>query len=224
MNLNKPIRITAVGKFLPKKILSNDLEKFNIPIGWSHKNSGVKQRHWTNNETVGFMGAKAAQSALDNSNTHIKEIDLLISAGASFDHIIPNQASVIKSQIKNAEQYNFPAIDSTTCLSFLTAFQYAAVMNEHTKKVLIVSSEVSSKHLNEDNWETITLFGDAAAAVIVEYENNNESYLIKSEHRTYSNGVDLTKIEGEALKNLLSFIPTIKTFTVFERKKLTKTC
>ena len=82
MNLNKPIRITAVGKFLPKKVLSNDLEKkFNIPIGWSHKNSGVKQRHWTNNETVGFMGAKAAQSALDNSNTHIKEIDLLISEG-----------------------------------------------------------------------------------------------------------------------------------------------
>ena len=96
MNLNKPIRITAAGKFLPKKVLSYDLEKkFNIPIGWSHKNSGVKQRHWTNNETVGFMGAKAAQSALDNSNTHIREIDLLISAGASFDHIIPNQASVI---------------------------------------------------------------------------------------------------------------------------------
>lgn len=66
MNLNKPIRITAAGKFLPKKVLSYDLEKkFNIPIGWSHKNSGVKQRHWTNNETVGFMGAKAAQSALD---------------------------------------------------------------------------------------------------------------------------------------------------------------
>ena len=46
MNLNKPIRITAVGKFLPKKIISSDLEKkFNIPIGWSDKNSGVKQRH-----------------------------------------------------------------------------------------------------------------------------------------------------------------------------------
>ena len=98
------------------------------------------------------MGAKAAQSALDNSNTHIKEIDLLISVGASFDHIIPNQASVMKKSNKNAEQYNFPAIDiNTTCLSFLT-YQYAAnVMNEHTKKVLIVSSEVSSKHLNEDN-------------------------------------------------------------------------
>ena len=82
MNLNKPIRITAVGKFLPKKLLSNDLEKkFNIPFGWSHKNSGVKQRHWTNNETVGFMGAKAAQSALDNSNTHIKKLIYLFLLG-----------------------------------------------------------------------------------------------------------------------------------------------
>ena len=221
MNLNKPIRITAVGKFLPKKILSSDLEKkFNIPIGWSDKNSGVKQRHWTNNETVGYMGAKAAQSALDNSNTDIKEIDLLISAGASFDHIIPNQASVIKSQIKNAELYNFPAIDlNTTCLSFLTAFQYAAnVLNEHTKKVLIVSSEVSSKHLNEDNWETITLFGDAAAAVIVEYDDNNESYLIKSEHCTYTNGVNLTKIEGGGIKKPFRFYPYDKKIHSFQMK------
>jgi 3-oxoacyl-[acyl-carrier-protein] synthase-3 len=166
------------------------------------------------------MGSKAAQAALDYSKTDIKEIDLLISAGASFDHIIPNQASVIKSQIKNADKYNFPALDiNTTCLSFLNAFQYAAsVMNEQIKKVLIVSSEVSSKHLNDDNWETITLFGDAAAAVILEYDNNKKSYFIKSQHRTYSEGAYLTKIEGGGIKKPFKSFPYDKELHSFQMK------
>ena len=221
MNLKTSIKIIGIGKYLPKKILSKDLEDhYNIPNGWAEKNSGVKQRHWTDNETVGYMGSKAAQAALDYSNTDIKEIDLLISAGASFDHIIPNQASVIKSQIKNADQYNFPAIDiNTTCLSFLNAFQYvASVMNEQIKKVLIVSSEVSSKHLNDNNWETITLFGDAAAAIIVEYDNNKESYFIKSQHRTYSQGAYLTKIEGGGIKKPFKFFPYNKELHSFQMK------
>ncbi|MDG1237307.1 MAG: 3-oxoacyl-[acyl-carrier-protein] synthase III C-terminal domain-containing protein [Flavobacteriales bacterium] len=221
MNLKTPIKITGIGKYLPKKILSEDLEvNFNIPNGWADKNSGVQQRHWTEAESVGYMGAKAAQQALDYSNTNIKEIDLLISAGASFDHIIPNQASVIKSQIKDADEYNFPALDiNTTCLSFLTAFQYAAqVLNEKTKKILIVSSEVSSKHLDENNWETLTLFGDAAVAVIVEFDASNESYLIKSEHRTYSKGVNLTKIEGGGIKKPFKFFPYDKELHSFQMK------
>ena len=221
MNIKHPIKITGVGKYLPKVVLSQEIEaKHNIPIGWAEKNSGVLQRHWTGNESVGYMGAKAAQSALDNSNTNIKEIDLLISAGASFDYIVPNQAAVIKSQIKNADKYHFPALDiNTTCLSFLTAFQYAAsLINEQTRKILIVCSEVSSKHLNEKNWETLTLFGDAAVAVVVEYDTSKESCLIKSMHKTYSNGVELTKIEGGGIKKPFKFFPYDEELHSFQMK------
>ena len=222
MNIKSPIKIIGLGKYLPKEVLSNDLEKNNnIPLGWSEKNSGVKKRHWIELETVGQMGAKAAQAALDDAQIDIKEIDLLVSASTSFDFIIPNQSSVIKNQIKNANNYNFSTIDiNTTCLSFLSAFDYVSnIINDHDKrKILIVSSEISSKNLNDDNWETFSLFGDGAAAVVVEYNNDGESYMLKSGHKTYSSGVELTKIEGGGAKKPFKDFPYDKELHSFKMK------
>ena len=56
---------------------------------------------------------------------------------------------------------------NTTCLSFVTAFALAAdkLQLPDVKRVLVVAAEVASKGVGPENWETLTLFGDGAAAV-----------------------------------------------------------
>jgi len=205
MNQTKPIRIIAMGKYLPKAVLSEEIErKHGLPLGWSQKYSGVENRHIVTNENNGIMGARAAEEALSKASMSLKDIDLLLCGSGTFDYPIPNQSSIIKAEMKDGNLYDTPAIDiDSTCLSFVAALDFAAKIldGKSYKNILIVSSEVSSIGINPSNWETLTLFGDGAAAMIVSYDENSESTFIKGGQRTYSEGVYHTIIEGGGLRN-----------------------
>lgn len=204
-NRGKSIKIVAMGTYVPKVVLSSEIEtRFKIPLGWSEKYSGVKQRHQVQDETVGFMGARAAEEALKNAAMDLSQIDMLISAGGTHDYVIPNQASVIKEQMQDGKKFDFSAIDiDSTCLSFITAMDFAARIldGKQMKNILIVSSEIASKGLDSTNWETITLFGDAAAAVIVTFDEKSDSKYYKGLQKTYSEGTYFTMIEGGGIVN-----------------------
>ena len=64
------------------------------------------------------------------------------------------------------------------------------------KRILIVSSEIASKGLDPSNWETLTLFGDGAAAVVIAHDLSGNSAVIKGQHKTYSEGAFYSIIEG----------------------------
>ncbi len=205
MSKSKAIRILGMGKYLPERVSSSALEiKYGIPHGWSVGHSGVETRHQIDKESCGFMGARAAEKAIENANITLADIDLLISASASFDYPLPNQATMIKNEIENSDNYSFPAITiDSTCLSFVAAFDFAARMLDGAqyKTILVVTSEISSKGINTDNWETTTLFGDAAVAAVLTFEPNSHSRFIKGAFQTFSEGLYDTIIEGGGIVN-----------------------
>ena len=200
MITGKPIKILAMGTYLPERVTSAEIEnRHGIPSGWSVKYSGVSSRHHVTFESNGFMGARAAERALEKANMSLIDIDMLISASGTYDYPLPNQASIIKSELTGGDKTDFPAIDiDSTCLSFVAALDFASKIldGQSMKTILIVSSEVASKGLNHDNWETTTLFGDGAAAAVVAYDQNSESLFIKGAQKTYTEGVYYTFIEG----------------------------
>ncbi len=216
----KPIRIVAMGTYLPKQVTSSEIEeRHGIPKGWSEKYSGVVTRHHVTHESNGYMGARAAEKALEKAGMTLAGIDMLISAGGTYDYPLPNQASIIKNEIKEGGKYDFPAIDiDSTCLSFVVALDLAARMLDENaiKTVLIVSSEIASKGLNSENWETTTLFGDAAAAAIVTIDPDSESLYIKGAQKTYSEGVMHTIIEGGGNVNFFKDHPYDKELHSFK--------
>ena len=199
MNNNK-IKIEGTGVYLPKAIKSEELEsKHGIPKGWSERYSGVKSRHHVTHESNGFMGARAAEKALEAASMELADIDMLISASGSYDYPIPNQASMIKHNLKKGNEYDFPAIDlDSTCLSFLAGIDMASrILDGNTyKRILLVSSEISSKGLDPSNWETVTLFGDGAAAAVITYNEGSDSAVIKGQFKNYSEGAFYSMIEG----------------------------
>ena len=220
MITGKPIKIVAMGTYFPQKVTSTEIEKqHNIPMGWSEKYSGVLNRHHVTFESNGYMGARAAEMALSKAKMDLTEIDMLISAGGTYDYPLPNQASVIKHELKNGKKHDFPAIDvDSTCLSFVAALDFASRMlgSDGIKTILIVSSEIASKGLNSDNWETTTLFGDGAAAAIVTFDPNSDSLYIKGSQKTYSEGVFDTIIEGGGNVNFFKDKPYDKDLHSFK--------
>ncbi|MCZ2130005.1 MAG: beta-ketoacyl-ACP synthase III [Bacteroidia bacterium] len=200
MNAGKGIKILGSGIYLPKAISSEEIKtKFNIPNGFAENFSGVKSRHHITFETNGYMGAKALENALIDAELDLKDIDIIISAGATFDYIIPNQSSVILSEMQGAKDYKKTTIDvNTTCLSFLSAFEVASKMLDglQYKRIAIVSSEIASKGLNPNNPEMITLFGDGAAAFIIGYDEFENSIYYKGCFQTYTEGINDTIIKG----------------------------
>jgi 3-oxoacyl-[acyl-carrier-protein] synthase-3 len=200
-----------MGKYLPSRVHSAELEeRLSIPRGWSEKYSGVESRHHVTFEHNDYMGARAAEQALEKAGMSLRDIDMVIYAGGTFDYAIPNQASLIKNEMSEGQEYHPECVDiDCTCLSFIAAMNFSSGIldGEQYRNILLVSSEISSKHLNPNNWETSTLFGDAAVAAVVTYSPDSGSQLIKGGIRTYSQGVLNTVIKGGGLKNPFSEHP-----------------
>lgn len=201
----KPIKIVGFGRYLPQRVPSSEIEaRHGLPPGWSERYSGVATRHHVTTESNGYMGARALEKALAAANCTLADLDLLISASATTDYPIPNGASVIKSELPGGEAAHTACIDiDATCLSFVSAFEFAAhLMGKHGyQRVAIVSSEIASIGLAPEQWEILTLFGDGAAAAILEYAPTAASRFVKGALCTYSEGVYDTMIPAGGTRN-----------------------
>src|SRR5207245_1407951 len=92
---------------------------------------------------------------------------------------------------------------NSTCLSFMTALDVAASLLESRRynRIAIVSSEIASVGLNSRQQEAYSLFGDGAAAAIVERTPTEEtSAILGARMETYSEDSALCRIEGGGTK------------------------
>ena len=184
------IRIAGTGMFLPPRtVTATEIDTIlGVRQGWTQKHAGVAERHFVENETAAFMGAHALSNAVKGNPP-----DLLISAGATPQQLIPCTASLIAAEMGWNE---IPCFDiNATCLGFLVALDTAACMlaiNRY-KRIAIVCSEIASKGLNWKEPEAAAILGDGAAAVIVE---KGTSELFKSHFETWPEGAELTRIKG----------------------------
>jgi 3-oxoacyl-[acyl-carrier-protein] synthase-3 len=225
--MTRPVKITGLGSYLPGQLPSAKLEaSLGLPAGWSVRHSGVETRHRATFESNGYMGARALEQALDDAGIPLAGLDMIISAAATYDYPIPNRASIIKNELRDGLACHIPAIDiDTTCLSFLSAFEIAAALLDGRTycRIGIVSSEISSCGLNPLDPETATLFGDGAAAVILEFNPGGASAMIRAGHQTFSEGVHETIFKGGGSRYPYKdcpYDPHVHSFTMNGRKLL----
>jgi 3-oxoacyl-[acyl-carrier-protein] synthase III len=176
------IHIRAASSCSPGEAISSDAleQRIGLQKGWSAYNTGVMSRQWAlPGTTVQELGAKVLEEALFQANLRAEDFDLLLFAGASFDHPVPHNACLIKQKLVRSASPPFPCFDiDGTCLSFLHALDIAHLYLQHRgmKRVAIVCVELPSSGLNPADPKTYTLFGDAAVALILE-ASAQEGYL-----------------------------------------------
>lgn len=164
--------ITGVGAYYPDYILNNDELSRMVETSdeWIMTRVGIKERRILKDPTKGsaYMGAKAVEDLLKKTGTHPDEVDLLICATVTPDMHFPANAQVIADMvgIKNAFGFDLNAGCSGFIFGLVTASQY--VQNGRYRKVVFVGAEKMSVITDYTDRKTCPLFGDAAAAVLLE--------------------------------------------------------
>lgn len=190
--------ITAVGAYLPERTLSNaDLEKMvETTDEWIVTRTGIKERRILDKDKgTSDMGAPAVQDLLNKRGISAEEIDCIICATVTPDMLFPATANIIADKVgaKNAFGFDLEA----ACSGFLYALATGAAFIESGKykKVVIVGADKMSAITDYTDRTTCVLFGDAAAAVLL--EPNEEGYgIIDSILRSDGSGRDYLHMKG----------------------------
>ena len=164
--------ITGVGGYVPDKIVTNDdiCKLVDTSDEWITTRTGIKERRMLDGKNTGasFMGVKAVKELLKKTGTKPEEVDAIICSTSTPDYILPATATLIaeKCGIKNAFAYDL----SAACSGFIFALVSAAGLIEsgRYKKVVVVAAEKMTSITNYEDRATCPLFGDAAAAVMLE--------------------------------------------------------
>ena len=164
--------ITGVGGYVPEYVLDNEeLSKMvDTNDEWIMTRIGVKERRILREEGLGtaYMARKAARMLMRKTQSNPDDIDLVIVATTTPDYHFPSTASILcdKLGLKNAFAFDLQA----ACCGFLYAMETAAsyVRSGRYKKVIIVGGDKMSSMVDYSDRATCPIFGDGAAAFMVE--------------------------------------------------------
>lgn len=201
MQVNMPLKIIGLGRYLPKRVVpSSELEALcGVPAGWVERRNGVRERRWVTDETSSFMSSQAALEALEEAKLKPNQLDLIINASGTGEQAIPDTGALIQRQLGLGNS-GIPSMTvHTTCLSFVAGMDVASnfIQSGRYKNILIASADVASCGINPKEPESASLVGDAAAAVVVTKSNADDKSMIHHAHfKTYGDGAYLTAIMG----------------------------
>ena len=166
-------KITGIASYVPDYVLNNDELSRMVDTNdeWITTRVGIKERRILKEEGAGssYMGVKAVNKLLQETNTNPDDVDLLICATSNPDYRFPSTASVIIHQCgleKRCYGYDVEA----ACAGFIVAAYEANayIKSGLYKKVIVVCAEKMSSMTDYQDRSTCPLFGDGAAAVLFE--------------------------------------------------------
>jgi 3-oxoacyl-[acyl-carrier-protein] synthase-3 len=163
--------ITGWGHSLPERVVTNhDLAaRIDTDDEWIRSRTGIRERRIAGpGETTSSLCTTAARRALACANLPAAQLDLVICATTTPDHLLPNTGSVVQQRLGAAQAGAFDL--NAACSGFVYALAIGAqfIRTGALNRVLIVSGETLSRFTNWDDRNTCILFGDGAGAVVLE--------------------------------------------------------
>ena len=184
--------ITGVGGYVPSYVLTNEelSRMVDTTDEWIMTRIGVKERRILSEEGLGasYMARKAAKQLLQKTGASPDEIDAVVVCTTTPDYHFPSTASILcdKLGLKNAFAFDLQA----ACCGFLYGLEVVAgmVASGRHKKVILVGADKMSSMVDYSDRATCPIFGDGAAAVLV--EGTTEEYgILDSILRTDGKGL-----------------------------------
>ena len=169
--------ITSVAGYLPPDVLSNaDLEKMvDTNDEWIRSRTGIEERRILKDPTkaTSDMGAEAVKTLCEKRGMDPTEIDLIIVATVTADMHFPSTANLIAHKVGAVNSWGYDL--SAACSGFIFALTTGAkfVESGQYKKVVVVGADKMSSIIDYTDRTTCILFGDAAAAVLLEPTENH---------------------------------------------------
>ncbi len=164
--------IIGTGAWVPQRILANeDLERIvDTSDEWITRRTGIKERRIASksaNECTTAIATGAARSALKMADVLPNQLDSIVVATVTADHLFPSAACMIQKELNadNAAAYDL----SAGCSGFIYGLEAAnnAIRMEQANTILVIGAERLSSVVNWKDRGTCVLLGDGAGAVVL---------------------------------------------------------
>jgi len=164
-------KIVKVEYYLPETVITNDDLAKEFPE-WSsdkiEKKIGIRERHIVKeDETALDLALIAGKKILKNYDKD--KIDFLLFCTQSPEYYLPSGACILQDRF--GLKTDIGALDyNLGCSGFVYGLAMAkSLINSNiAKNILLITSETYTKHIHPKDKSNRTIFGDAAAAVIIE--------------------------------------------------------
>jgi 3-oxoacyl-[acyl-carrier-protein] synthase-3 len=165
-------RIVGTGRALPKRVVKNEeLERrMDTSDEWIVQRTGVRERRYVDPGTgSSHLGAAAAREAIANAGITVDDIDLLIFATISPDHIFPGNGVLVQEQLGMRTVGALDIRDQCTGFVYGLSVAEAYVKGGFHEYVLVIGAEVQSPGLDfsTKGRDVAVIFGDGGGAVVV---------------------------------------------------------
>lgn len=190
----------------PEKGYTNDDLSHQFPdydFGKFDTKVGIKKRYWVDeDETALDLAEKACIKLFQGFDK--KKVDFIIYCTQSPEYILPTTACLLQQRL--GLETSVGAFDfNLGCSGYIYGLSMAKglVETRQAKNVLLVTAETYSKYLNSEDKSNKGIFGDAATATIISYDevnNNIQNFLFGTDGLGYDkliikNGASKNKIE-----------------------------
>ena len=192
--------ITGIGGYVPDYVLNNDELSRMVDTNdeWIMARVGIKERRILSEEGLGtsYMARKAAKQLMRKTGVDPDSIDAVIVTTSTADYKFPSTASIVlgKLGLKNAFAFDFWA----ACCGFLYTLDVAATMIEsgRYKKIIVIGADKMSSVVDYKDRSTCALFGDGAAAVLVEGTTEENVGVVDSFFRADGKGLPFLHLKA----------------------------
>jgi len=171
------VKITSIEYYLPEKIITNNQLAKEFP-DWSsekiEKKVGIRERHIVKeNETALDLALITGKKILKNYDKD--KIDFLLFCTQSPEYYLPSGACILQDKLGLSQDIG--AFDyNLGCSGFIygLALAKSLIISNIATNILLITSETYTKHIHSKDKSNRTIFGDAAAATIIEKSEENQ--------------------------------------------------
>jgi 3-oxoacyl-[acyl-carrier-protein] synthase III len=163
----------ALGSYTPDRVVTNEelTRQMETTDAWIRERTGIEERRWVREGTENSdLALEATKRALDKAGWKPKDIEAIVYASLSPDHMFPGDGCFLNAKLGIP---GVPAIDiRNQCSGFIygLAVADAWIRIGMYKRVLLVGSEIHSTGLDVTTRgrDVAVIFGDGAGAALLE--------------------------------------------------------
>ncbi|HEY3135655.1 MAG TPA: beta-ketoacyl-ACP synthase III [Blastocatellia bacterium] len=199
MKATRRAKITALGRYVPPKVVTNyDLAKrVDTNHDWIVERTGIVERHWVEPGTpTSELAAKAMTDLLADRGIEADAIDLIIVATVTPDMFFPATACIVQNKVRATRAWGFDV--SAACSGFVYALTIGTQFIESGAhdKVVVIGADVMTAITDFEDRSTCVLFGDAAGAVLLEPSEDEQLGILDYLHEVDGSGGKFLHMPG----------------------------
>jgi 3-oxoacyl-[acyl-carrier-protein] synthase-3 len=162
--------IVGWGMYVPAERRTNDdiAKMVETTDEWITSRTGIKERRIAaRHESTATMAIRAAEAALEVAKINAEDLDLVIVASATPEHLFPATACLVQDDLGADRAGAFDL--SAACSGFIYGLSLAAqsIQTGVIDSALVIGSETLSRFVDWKDRQTCILFGDGAGAVVL---------------------------------------------------------